>query len=355
MLLLASFGLAACGSDPGNQWQEPTQAPTQAPSPTPTGPPEVTLAIGGDVHFPAEDGGVPNRTGALLDDPETAFGPVAEWFTDADLSVINLETAVTTGGTPEPKTFLFRAPAETYDAVRAAGIDLVSLANNHALDYGREGLTDTLEHAADRDIEVFGAGEDASAAYGHQLVEVQGVRIAMLGFSQIAELWESWRATDDRPGVAYAMERERALAAVRDAAEAADVVVVYMHWGLELEGHRCPTEEMTDFAEALAEAGTDLIAGTHAHHLLGDGWLGDTFVQYGLGNFLWWRDDAFSNDTGVLWVTLRGDDIDSVEFRPAVISRETGQPIPATGEEADRVMSEYEQLRDCTGLSAERS
>lgn len=352
-LLAVPFALGACAADPEIRWHLPAEPSRQA-SPTPTGPPLITLAFGGDVHFVETDGGVPNRTGALLDEPATAFGPVAELFQQADLAMVNLETAVTTGGTPEPKEFLFRAPPAAYQAVRLAGIDAVSLANNHALDYGRDGLADTIAHARDARVEVVGAGEDAAAAYAPWITQVRGVRIAVLAFSQIQELWGSWRALDDRAGIAYTMDTERARAAVRTAVSAADVVVVYLHWGLELEGYRCPTGQMRTFASMLAEEGVDLIVGTHAHHLLGGGWLGDTFVQYGLGNFLWWRDDRFSNDTGVLWVTLRGAEIESVELRPAVISRETGQPIPVSGDEADRILRDYDDLRDCTGLDPER-
>lgn len=338
--------LGGCGAGPApGTWRPPPTAPA-----TPThGPPSITLAFGGDVHFVEADDGVPNRTWKLLDRPETAFGPVAEWFTAADVAMVNLETAVTTGGTPEPKRFLFRAPPAAYEAVRAAGIDVVSLANNHALDYGREGLADTLAYAAQAGVPVVGAGPDAAAAYAPWVVEVAGVRIAVLGFSQVHELWESWRAEEDRAGIAYALDERRALAAVEAAQEAADVVVVYMHWGEE--GNHCPTGEMTRFAELVAGAGADLVVGTHAHVLLGGGWLGRTYVQYGLGNFLWWRDEAFSNDTGALWVTLRGAEVESVELRPAVISAGTGQPIPAEGAEAERIAGAYADLRSCTGLA----
>lgn len=334
-----------CGGDPeSGRWEPGSPSPVGPPEP-----PEITLAFAGDVHFVEADGGEPNRTGALLAEPATAYGPISEVFHEADVAMINLETAVTTGGSPEPKAFLFRAPPAAFGATAAAGVDVVSLANNHALDYGRDGLADTLAHADDADVAVVGAGEDAAAAYAPWVVEVRGVRIAYLGLSQVAELWESWRAGDDRSGIAYAMDRSRALAAVRDARAIADVVVVYLHWGEE--GSSCPTREMTDLAALLADAGADILVGTHAHLLLGDGWLDRTYVQYGLGNFLWWRDDRFSNDTGVLWVTLRGAEVASVELRPALISRETGQPIPVDGAERDRVLDEYRQLRGCTGLA----
>lgn len=348
-LLVPLLVLAGCGADPQVRWHPPQATPPPAGPTAPPEPAEITLAFAGDVHFVETDGGVPNRTWPLLDQPQSAFGPVSEWLSAADLAMINLETAVTGRGTPEPKTFHFRAPPAAYEAVSAAGVDVVSLANNHALDYGPKGLADTLAHARAAGVEVVGAGADAAAAYAPWTAEVAGVRIAFLGLSQVQELWESWRAGDDRPGIAYAMDTERALAAVRAASADADVVVVYMHWGSE--GYDCPTDEMTGFAEELAGAGADLVVGTHAHLLLGGGWLGTTYVQYGLGNFLWWRDDAFSNDTGVLWVTLRGSELASVRLRPALISRETGQPIPAEGEEADRIRDVYAGLRGCTGLA----
>ena len=97
------------------------------------------MAIGGDVMF---EGMLRQRLDA---DPATAMGPVAEVFQEADVSVVNLETAVTDGGTPAPaKQFVFRAPATAFTAFKEAGIDVATVANNHGMDYGTEGLLDTL-------------------------------------------------------------------------------------------------------------------------------------------------------------------------------------------------------------------
>lgn len=321
-------------------------APVPATSIAPTAsttPGQTVLAFAGDVHFTG-------RTTALLDNPATAFGPVTSVFDAADLTVVNLETAVTTGGTAEPKKYLFRAPPSTYQAVRAAGVDAVSLANNHTLDYGRTGLSDSLSHAKAAGIPVFGAGADASDAWAPWTTEINGTRLAFIGISQVHELESSWVATSSRPGVAHARDAERSTKAVREAKKQADFVVVFMHWGRE--GSECPTDEMRTFARLLADAGADLIVGTHAHLLLGDGWLGDTFVAYGLGNFLWWLDDAYSNDTGVLRITLRDKKIANTELVPAQISRKTGQPILSEDPEATRITTKYTALRDCTGLSA---
>ncbi|MFI2652206.1 CapA family protein [Micromonospora fulviviridis] len=322
----------------------PAGAPTRsAAAASPSHPAEITLAFAGDVHFA-------DRTADLLRDPATAFGSISSTLSAADLAIVNLETAVTTRGAPEPKEFHFRAPSSAYDAVKAAGIDVVSIANNHALDYGRTGLADTVDAARAARMPAVGAGADAAAAYSPWITEIRGTRIAVLGFSQVSELWSEWRATDTRAGIAMTRDLPRAVAAVRAARRQAGVVIVYAHWGTE--GDACPPAEARTFAGEMAEAGATIVVGTHAHLLLGDGWLGKTFVQYGLGNFLWWRDDAYSNDTGVLRVTLDGSVISKTELVPATISRRTGRPELAGGDDAARIRQEYAALRGCTGLAA---
>jgi len=301
------------------------------------------LDFAGDVHFA-------DRTLKLLADPATAFGPVSNILKSADVSMVNLETSVTDRGTPEPKTFHFRAPATAFDAVAAAGVDVVTVANNHALDYGRVGLDDTLTAAGAAHMPIVGAGQNADQAYKAWVTTVKGVRIAFIGMSQIAELSASWAATDSRSGIAMAFDTKRAVAAVQAARSQADVVVVYLHWGQEYSD--CPTGQMKTLAKTLAEAGATMLVGTHAHVLVGDGWQGKTFVSFGLSNFLWWLNDAGSNDTGVLRVTLTGTAITKTEFVPAYIDRTTGQPIPSTGSEAARILAKQTALRPCTGLAA---
>ncbi|MFI7523483.1 CapA family protein [Micromonospora globbae] len=337
--LAATLAVAACDA----ARTPPAGAPTRsAPAASPSHSAGITLAFAGDVHFAG-------RTADLLRDPATAFGSISSALSVADLTMVNLETAVTTRGTPEPKEFHFRAPAGAYDAVKAVGVDVVSIANNHALDYGLTGLTDTMDAARNAGMPFVGAGADAAAAYRPWITEIRGTRIAVLGFSQVSELWEEWKATDTRAGIAMTRDLPRAVAAVRAARRQASVVVVYVHWGTE--GEACPPAEARAFATEMAEAGATIVVGTHAHLLLGDGWLGNTFVQYGLGNFLWWRDDAYSNDTGVLRVTLDDSRVSKTELVPATISRRTGQPELAGGADAARIRREYAGLHACTGLA----
>lgn len=315
-------------------------APTTTASAEPPAAATFTMAVAGDVHFTG-------RTAPLLRDPATAFGPIAPVLQGADLALLNLETAVTDRGTPEPKEFHFRAPAAAYAAVKAAGVDAVSLANNHVLDYGRVGLADTLDAAAASAMPVFGAGRDARQAYAPWLTTVRGTRVAVLGFSQITTLADTWGARDDRAGVALSFDPERVRSAVAAARAQADVVVAFNHWGPEGDG--CPSQRQKDLLAVLVAAGVDIVLGAHAHVLQGVGWSGRTFVAYGMGNFVWYGTSR-STETGVLLLTVRGRDVVSWDLAPAVVSA-SGQPAPLSGAAGERVKNRFASLRGCAGLA----
>jgi len=125
-------------------------------------------------------------------------------------------------------------------------------------------------------------------------------------------------------------------------------VIVFMHWGTE--GSPCPDAAQRSLAPSMAAAGVDIIIGAHAHTLQGNGWLGRTFVAYGMGNFLWWL-PSYSTETGVLKLTLHATGPLAARFYPAVVS-DSGQPVPATGADATRIATRYASLRTCAGLAA---
>ena len=220
-----------------------TATPLQAPATGPTSPSaasvssrepgEFTLALAGDVNFAG-------RTADLLArDPATALHQAKDELDTADITMVNLETAITTGGTPAPKQFHFRTPATALTALSAAGVDVATMANNHAVDYGPEGLSDTLAAIAHGPVPVIGIGDDAAQAYSPYTATVNGVRVAIIAASQVHD-WTlgSWAATATSPGIANA-DSDLLVAAVRDARERADVVVVYLHWGIEYQD--CPS------------------------------------------------------------------------------------------------------------------
>lgn len=339
-LLLA----AACSSTAAPSSPAPAVSPPPAsssPAPASPAPVDLNLVFAGDVHFM-------DRTATLLKNPATAFGPIASQLSAADLTIVNLETAITSRGTAEPKTYHFRTTPVAIDALKAAGVDAVSIANNHTLDYGRVGLLDTLDALRQADYPAFGAGANIDEAYRPWLTTVRGVKIAVLGFNQVTELASSWAPGPSKPGIAMAFDTQRAVAAVTAARQQADLVIVFNHWGDE--GNSCANSAQKTFAGKLSTAGADLIIGAHAHTLQGSGWLGPTFVAYGLGNFLWYGPSK-STETGVLRLTVRDRRVTKREFLPAVVSG-TGQPTLLTGTPATKLSQRYAGLTGCAGLSA---
>ncbi|MEV4508911.1 CapA family protein [Dactylosporangium sp. NPDC049525] len=337
-LLLAGCSATAADSVPASPSPSASPLPSVAASPAPV---DLTLVFAGDVHFM-------DRTAKLLKDPTTAFGPIASQLSAADLTIVNLETAITSRGTEEPKTYHFRTTPVAIDALKAAGVDAVSIANNHTLDYGRVGLLDTLDALRSASFPAFGAGADVESAYRPWLTTVRGVKIAVLGFSQVGELASSWAPGPSKPGIAMAFDTARAVAAVTAARQQADLVIVFNHWGDE--GNSCANSAQKTFAGKLSAAGADLIIGAHAHTLQGSGWLGPTFVAYGLGNFLWYGTSK-STETGVLRLTVRDRSVTKREFLPAVVS-DTGQPTLLTGTAATKLSQRYAGLSTCAGLAA---
>jgi poly-gamma-glutamate capsule biosynthesis protein CapA/YwtB (metallophosphatase superfamily) len=319
----------------------PTAGASSRPVPGDAAAGSLTLAFAGDVHFTG-------RTAGLLSDPATAFGPIAGVLRAADFTAVNLETAVTSRGTPQPKTYHFRTVPAAFTALRDAGVDLVTMANNHVLDYGQAGLADTLAAAKAARFPYVGIGADAAAAWAPYVTTINGTRIAVIGVSQVAELASSWVATPSRPGEANAIDLGRTLAAVRSARRLAPTVIVFMHWGTE--GTACPDGNQLSLARKLAAAGASIIIGAHAHMLQGSGWLGRTFVAYGMGNFLWWE-NSYSTATGVLELTLHPHAPLTARFIPAVVSA-TGQPIVQHGAAARQALTRYDSLRACAGLAS---
>ena len=351
LLVVALAFASACTSSATDRAVRVAARPSVSPGPTgsPAAPTEqtVTFAFAGDVHFTG-------RTAALLDDPATAIGPFAAQLGAADLAMVNLESAVTTRGTPEPKRFHFRAPPAAYEALRAAGIDVASIGNNHALDYGRVGLADTLDAAKAAGYPVVGAGRNIDEAYAPYLTTIRGVRIAILAMSQVYELAGPWTPTATRSGIAMAHDRERSVAAVRAAREKADIVVVFLHWGTERSN--CPNEAQRSFANAMAAAGANVVVGTHAHVPLAGGFIGRTYVHYGLGNFVWYVSN--NTDSVLLEVTVSalpggGTDrarVTDTSITTGLIGR-TGQPRPVSGSAAAGINSRLAAAQRCARLA----
>lgn len=303
----------------------------------------VTIAFGGDTNF---EGAIAER---LESDPGSIFGGFAPVLGGADLAVVNMETAIGVGGTPAPKEFTFQAPPSALEAFRLAGVDVVSAANNHGLDFGPASLEETLAAEAATGFPIIGIGREENEAFAPHVADVRGQRIAVIAATQVLDgsLIDAWTATADHAGLASAKRVDRLVAEVVAARAAADTVVVFLHWGIET--HTCPSGDQQALAQALVDAGADVVVGGHAHRVQGGGRLGDAVVHYGLGNFAFYSGSGEGARTGVFQVTITGRRVDGYQWVPGrIVDR---RPEPLEGDAAAAESAAWEAQRDCTGLT----
>jgi len=304
----------------------------------------VTLIFGGDIHF---DGPLAQR---LASDPAAILGGLQPLVSEADIAVVNLETAIGSGGDKAAKAFNFRAPPTAFGALTDAGVDVIAMANNHALDYGQSGLTETLNAAAALGAPIIGIGRNEAEALAPARFEVKGQRIAVINATDVldANLMASWTATPDHPGVASAKRVDSLVAAVRAARSDSDTVVVFLHWGTEKTF--CANDSQRSLAPKLVEAGADIIVGGHAHRVLGGGFLGHSFVGYGLGNLVFKTSSADARETGLMRITATGRRIDAAEWVPAQIGADF-VPKLRVGADRDSAFAAWDARRGCSDLS----
>ena len=344
-----STGTASATASPSASAASTSTAPASDPR-------TLTLAFGGDVHF--EDYLRP-----VARDPH-GLHELRSTLGAADLSMVNLETAITERGQKIGKEFHFRAPATALDTLASAGVDAVSMANNHGADYGAEGLRDTLAAKRTSPLPIVGIGADEDEAFSPATLTAKGLRVAVFGASQVFEMTlANWSADADSPGIASAAPLGRLRTAVQRAASSHDLVVVFLHWGLDYQ--KCPDSLSAQTAQALEAAGADVIVGGHSHRVNGAGWLGRSYVAYGLGNFVWWRSREPDSRTGVLTLavdvnaargTRRGADsaVTDATWTPMLIGTDGIPRVPAVSD-TKRLHALWGQSRACAGLAARPS
>jgi poly-gamma-glutamate capsule biosynthesis protein CapA/YwtB (metallophosphatase superfamily) len=242
--------------------------------------------------------------------PESLFAPeIVAAVAEADLCVLNLECCISARGEPFPgRVFHFRAPPWATQALTHLGVDCVTLANNHALDFGPDALLDTLAHLDAAGIRVVGAGSDVERARAPAVLERDGFRLAVVACSDHPE---EYAAGEDRPGIAYADLRDGLPEWLRQLPEA-DAVLVAPHWGPNMTAE--PVPHVRRAADAFLEAGATLVAGHSAHVFHGVG----PRVLYDLGDFLddYRVDPNLRNDLGLLFlVDLPGDRLEAIPLK----------------------------------------
>jgi poly-gamma-glutamate synthesis protein (capsule biosynthesis protein) len=225
---------------------------------------------------------------------------VARTLRAADVTVGNLETSISTQGIAAAKKYTFRGPPQALPAMaRIAGFDVLTLANNHTDDYGPDALLDTIRYVRAAGIKSIGAGANETHAARPALVAAGGLTIAFLGFSDINPL--GFSATAMTPGTARA-DPEAMARAVRAARRHADVVVCFMHWGVEM--HSEHDSRQAQLASACLAAGAQVVLGAHPH-VLGPVVRPNsyTLVAWTLGNFVF-PSTGVTARSGVLQVRI---------------------------------------------------
>ena len=276
----------------------------------PTG--TVRLMAVGDVMLGRSIGKRVKRYG-----PEIVFQDVQSVLDNADILVVNLECDITTSTDREDKHYTFKAPPITADALSLAGVDVAGVANNHAMDWGEQGLLDTIGYMKDRGIATPGGGKNRAEAYAPVLITRNGLTVAFLAYTDAFTEstgfnTKEWQATRDTPGLAIARPK-RIAADVAKAKTQADVVVVLVHAGYEY----VPTHnsEQRAYANAALDAGATLYLGAHPHVLQGYKKQGAKLIAWSLGNFVFDGMDGASVST-ILAVDINKDGVQRVKWHP---------------------------------------
>lgn len=264
---------------------------------------QVTFAAGGDV-IPHEAVRAAAAAAAPTDPIHTdgwgaLLSDVADVFEHADFGFVNLETPVAPAHSKGSKPFMFDAPVALLDGLKASGIKIVSFANNHVMDQGWPGFTETREHLREKGLLFAGSGDTAAQTFQPVITEANGIKVGWLGMTR----WLNGNRNpdkDDQPhsnffpypgesGGATGADEATVLAAVKQARTQCDFLVVTIHWGIEYAP--APRPEDIDIAHKMLEAGASVVVGHHPHVLqpietykTQDG--RNTVIFYSLGNFL---------------------------------------------------------------------
>lgn len=260
-----------------------------------------------------------------------------------DIGFANLEGALTDRGEPWPKGYNFRTPPRFTAGLATAGFDVVSLANNHTLDYGEIGLLDTLDALTNAGVSYAGAGRNAAEARAPVIVEANGLRVAFLAYVATPQeaggfAIEQWLAGEATPGLAYA-SNEAIAADVAAARAVADFVIVTVHAGTEYRN--APDSTQARIVNAALAAGADAYIGHHAHVVQPVELRNGQLIAWGLGNFIFDLDNVDLANIPeprvslVLNFTLtKGAGVTSFEAVPVVQDANEDRPRPATPSEA---------------------
>lgn len=319
---------------------EPVSQPVTAP--VVEKPASATMIAVGDVWLA-------RKVGRLIDSygVEYPIANIKSVLREADLTFVNLESPISDQGQALPgKGICFRGEPAAMTTLTEAGFDIVNLANNHAVDYDSPALLDTIARLKEAGIRSVGAGANISEARRPQIMEVNGLKVGMLGYTEMADIYFSneyprrSQATDTIPGVAPLILKD-IQADVKDLRPQVDVLLVSLHWGIEYT--ELPTEDQRKIAHTLIDDGVDAIIGTHPHVFQAMEVYKGKPIAYSLGNFV--ADQNFSDPTREsLLLKMRLDKQGVAELTVLPVFVLESQPTLLRDEQGQKLLTKLRNL-----------
>lgn len=262
-------------------------------------------------------------------------------LTNADILMINQEFPFGESGEPVAnKQYTFQCNPSYVTALQEMGVDVVSLANNHVLDYGKESLRETFATLDNAGILYGGAGNTTERAKEVQIIEVNGKKYGFVAVSRVVPTGD-WKVENSAPGVFSCYDDAGLIALVEQASKECDFLAVYPHWGVEHATY--PEDYQTKIAERCLAAGADVVVGSHTHCLQGAAFIEDKPVCYSLGNFVFGQN---IDRSAILKVTIDADDTVSYQYLPVYAAG--GVTDLAEGERATEILTYLDGISDAT-------
>ncbi|MCX6760953.1 MAG: CapA family protein [Candidatus Nealsonbacteria bacterium] len=221
------------------------------------------------------------------------FLRIADDMKAADLLIGNLEGPVSDKGEKVGSIYSFRMNPESINGLGYAGFNVLLLANNHAFDYGREALEDTLKRLKKAGMSYSGAGFDKNEAFSPLIKEIKGIKIGFLDYTNLGSNY--WTAGEESSGIAWISENdiEEIKKDIEKAKQQADFLIVFLHAGDEYQAE--PSSFQISFAKVAIDSGADLVVEHHPHVVQGSEEYKNKNIFYSLGNFIF--DQGFSEET----------------------------------------------------------
>lgn len=286
---------------------EPEEPAEERPEPKPEEPGSVLLAFAGDVMFSDPFLASYDKSGISA----IADSEMLERMQNADLFVINEEFPFSLRGEAmEDKQFTFRADPKYVEIFQKMGVDIATVANNHALDFGRDAFLDTLDTLKSAGITCIGGGYHLSEASAPAVQTIKGQTFAIFGATRVSPS-ATWYASDSQAGLFQTYDATLLNQKIAEAHAEYDHVIVFVHWGIEK--NETPEDYQRSLAKGYIDAGADLVVGCHPHVLQGFEYYNGVPIVYSLGNYLFGNRDG---DTVLLEASYDNEGAPSIQLIP---------------------------------------